>query len=367
MDFFKFNYDTDPTVLDQGERINNLDKSLWVERYRDPGEFTFEALVSTGIRNFLPVGTLISHVDTYEVMIVENHEISETQVDDPTIVVTGRSFPSYFENRQVGVNQARASNARTTYEMASDYIHDQVVLLINDHIASPYDSDDQLENILAQTTLTTGSTPAARPIEFGNLWERVAELLTVDDLGIKTIRRNMFGVEGNSVHTAIQVYKGVDRSKDVLFSWKSGDLAAAQYLFSNKNLYTSALVLGQYVAVVVDDGISTKYDRRIMMVDGTDIDGHFDKLPTGTDMTNVQYGLTVRGYLALVNQKDINIMQTDMSKTAKYQYRKHFNVGDLISLDGNYGQLEPFRIVEYAEAEDENGESGHPTLAIPGA
>jgi hypothetical protein len=366
MDFFKFNPVTDPTILENGELINNLDRTLWVERYRDPGEFSFEGKVSAGLRDFLPKGTLISHVDTLEVMIVESHQISETQEDDPTIVVTGRSFPSHLENRAVGVNQARTSSTRTTYEMGTDFVHDQIVILINDHISTPVSSDDELENVLAETDLVSvGKPPAARPVEFGSLWERVLELLRYDDLGIKTIRRNTFGV-GSDTYTTLLIYRGIDRSKEVLFSWKSGDLEAAQYLFSNKNAYTSALVLGQYVVMMVDDPAKTKYDRRIMVVDGSDIDGYFGAMPVGVDLTNVEYGLTIRGYLAIVNQTDINIMQTDMSKTAKYQYRRDFNIGDLISLDGNYGQLETFRIVEYAEVEDENGESGHPTLAVPG-
>ncbi len=191
-------------------------------------------------------------------------------------------------------------------------------------------------------------------------------MLAIDDLGIKTIRKNDFGVEGNGSYTDINIYKGADLSHKVLFSWTEGDLSSAQYLFTNKNHYTSALVLGQYTNLVVDDIVSQNYNRRIMIVDGTDIDGYFGALPTGVDLTNVEYGLTVRGYLAIVNQRFITILQTDMSQTTKYHYRKDFNLGDLVSVDGNYGQIAGFRIIEYAEIEDENGESGHPTLAPPG-
>jgi hypothetical protein len=368
MDFFKFNYDTDQTILERGERINNIDRSTWIERYSDPGEFSFEAKVSTGLRDFLPVGTIISHVDTLEVMIVENHEISETQEEDPTITITGRTFVSFFENRIVGVNQARASSTRTPYILAADVTWEQLVYLINDHIVDPYDSDDNLERVRAESDPDVHGVleeSVERNIEFGPVLGNILQILKIDDLGIKTIRPNLFGV-GSVSETIISIYSGVDRSKDVLFSWKSGDLEAAQYLFSNKNYYNSALVVGTYVVMMVDDPTYTKYDRRIMIVDGTDIDGYFGGLPTGVDLTNVEYGLTIRGYLAIVNQKNISIMQTDMSKTAKYQYRRDFNVGDLISLDGNFGQIAIFKVVEYAEIEDENGESGHPTLAPPG-
>jgi hypothetical protein len=48
-----------------------------------------------------------------------------------------------------------------------------------------------------------------------------------------------------------------------------------------------------------------------------------------------------------------------------YQYRRDYNIGDLVSIDGNFGQTAVMRVIEYAEIEDENGNSGHPTLALP--
>jgi hypothetical protein len=74
-----------------------------------------------------------------------------------------------------------------------------------------------------------------------------------------------------------------------------------------------------------------------------------------------------RGRQALAKQNRVTISRADISKLTNYQYRRDFNVGDLVSLDGNFGQIATMRVVEYVEIEDENGESGHPTLAIPGA
>lgn len=364
MELFKFNFTTDPTVLERGEAINGAKSIMWAERYSDSGEFEITSQLSSGLREFLPLGTLISHIDTLEVMIVENHEISEDNAEDPTLTITGRSFDSYLDNRIVGLAQARANSTVTEYALTPDWIYNQVVKLINDHIYNA-NVNDNLVNVVATTLLTsTTGVNEARSLKRGSLLKQVRELLAIEDLGLKTIRRNTFGVEGSPMQTIMSVYKGVNRSATVSFSWKAGDLDSTEYLFSNKKLKNSALVQGRYVNTVVDLG-PTKYERRIMLVDASDIDGNLGAPPTGGTLTTVLQKMTTRGQQELMSQKNVTISRTDISDTTKYRYRKDYNVGDLISLDGNFGIIATMRVVEFVEIEDENGESGHPTLAVP--
>src|SRR6478735_7894203 len=121
MNLFKFNVVTDPTALDSGQYINGVESLMWVERYLEPGEFEIKAPLSSGLRDFLPLGTLISHIDTMEVMIVENHQVIEEETADPTIVITGRTFDTYLENRIVGMNLARAGSTLSEYILAAGY------------------------------------------------------------------------------------------------------------------------------------------------------------------------------------------------------------------------------------------------------
>lgn len=367
MDLFKFNYTTDPTVLERGQAINKASSKMWVERYLEPGEFEIEAQLSTGLREFLPPGTIIGNADSMEVMIVESHEIKEKTTEDPTLTISGRTFESYLENRIVGINLARASSTIDDYDMAADYTWNQAVKLINDHIVSPpANVNDALVNVVAQNAVTgTSGTNEARTINRGTVLERLDEILAIDDLGIRTIRRNTFGQVGSSAQTILQVYRGVNRANSIIFSWKAGELDSADYLFSDKKLKNSALVLGRYVYVVVDTG-PTKYDRRIMVVPADDLDGKLSAPPTGAALTTILSRMRTRGSQALKKQLRVTISRADISKTTLHQYRRDYNVGDLVSLDGNFNQMATMRVVEYVEIEDENGESGHPTLSIPG-
>ena len=82
--------------------VPNLTSKMWVERFSEPGEFEFTAPVYSDILDDLPIGSLVSHVDSQEVMIVENHEFTESKDGKTEIKVSGRSFEVYLENRVIG-------------------------------------------------------------------------------------------------------------------------------------------------------------------------------------------------------------------------------------------------------------------------
>lgn len=365
MELFKFS-NSPATDLLNGFAITGYTSAMWVERYRTPGEFEIVAPLSSGLRSELPLGTIISHVDTLELAIVENHHIEEAQDSDPIITITGRSFESYLENRIVGTNEAWDDPPAPFFEygLIANKSWDQAVILINDHVSGPVDSNETLNgHIIAATSLSgTGVTPL-RYLKRGSLHERLVELLAVDDLGIRMIRRNPWGVLGNDTTTYFQIHRGVDRSNKIIFSWQAGELESAEYLWSLKNLKNVALVQGRFVEEIVYTG-ANNYDRRVMFVDASDIDGALTTAPTGSTLTEIRAKMYTRGEEALANQNEINIATTDIARVTQYRFRTDYDIGDIVSVDGNYGDIEKRRVVEYVEVEDEGGESGHPTLAV---
>lgn len=372
MKIFKYNVQSFPTILEQGEFINGIKSVMWVERYREPGEFQIGAQVSSGLREKLPEGTLISHVDTDEIMIVENHEIQEPKRSDPTIKITGRTFPSFLSNRIVGVNLSRSSSNLVEYVLSADETWDQAVKLINDHIRDATDTNDNVHDVEAKTygALSSG-TVEARSINRGDVLQELLSILAIDDLGIRTVRKSPWAAfyGGDNTKSYLVVYQGNDLSNQVSFSWQSGDLESTSYLFSNKNLKNSAMVLGRYVWTMYDvtpDTDTVAYNRRIMIVDASDLDGDLSAAPVGGALTTLLNKMAVRGRQALARQNQITISQTDISDLTKLRYRTDYRVGDLVTLSGNFGQSQVMRVVEFAEIEDENGVSGHPTLSIPG-
>lgn len=362
MDLIKLSSVTsNPTELSFGEAINNYTSALWVERYGSPGEFKIEAPLSSGLKDFLPINAFITHLQSTVIMFVENHEIKQPKDADPTISITGRCFTSYLENRTVGDGWAFATNVVAELGIAADETWDQIVTLMDQAIVTTVDPDDALIGVDVGTTCSGTSTSEARVYRQGNVYDQVSEILKVDDLGLKSIRPTP-----TDPLTYFIVYRGNNVSTKVRFSWMRGDLDNVEYFFSNKKLKNQARVMGRWVQVVVNPSGADNYDRRTMIVDASDIDDQLTAMPSGTPLTNIIFKMQVRGRQALKAQNNVSITQADVSDNTNLRYRLDYNLGDLVTVDGDFGSSAVMRVVEFAETDDDTGTRGHPTLAIPG-
>lgn len=368
MDIIKFNNPISSTKMEQAEVINGFKTKMWIERYLSEGEFTLTAPVSSGIREKLPIGSLISHINTTEIMIVENHEINDSQGNESEIIITGRGFETFFENRIVGSNKNfPVSGVLTEYILNADYTWNQAVILLNDHIlASNLIDDDYAIPYVSVLSLISGSSVSIeRAISRGTLYTRLLELLSIDNLGIKIIRPGVWSpLAPESPNIAIIIHTGVDRTNEVIFSYDTGEITSADYLWSNKKLKNAALITGKWVETVINPP-EIEYNRRMIFIDASDIDEGYTEAPTGSDLTNVIAAMQQRGNEILSSQNNVILTKAEISREAsKSIYRIDFDVGDLITVSGDYNEVSSMRISEYVEIEDETGESGYPTLTM---
>jgi hypothetical protein len=373
MDLFKFNPDADPSILTNGQFLNKLKTVQWVERYRDAGEFEIVAGVSSNLRNLLPLGTMISHLNTYEVMMVENITIKESEDDEEDqITIRGRSLESWFKHRIVGGNLE-------TYFLAGSWLQlsnlpyvlpfgtswEQIKYMIDDHIGSSVimPGDEVAGFVAIENQQHIGSSTAAdRTMRKQNLHSAILELLAVDDFGIQTVRPNPDNVDPTT--TEFRIHNGIDRTGSVIFSHAFGDLDKAEYFWSDAALKTDFVVITNYSAMR-SDYAPTGYNRRIMFVDGTDLDEMYDDTEVNDSGINdlVVTGMNARGEAALRAQQVANLMSTDVSRSTRYKFKRDYDVGDLVTVQGNYDVETVMRIAEHVTFQDEKGESGYPTLA----
>lgn len=372
MDVFRFRTnDSNPftvTKLEQGELINGIKSKLWIERYRDAGEFRFVGNVDSDLKTLLPIGSFISHVDTLEVMIVEDHEINEVKDKPSEIIVTGRSFETILEQRIVGSEKEfPTTEAGVDHVLeAADPSH-QVKTLIDTHIqlADLVNENNEIRYVTVVNQVLTEGATAERVVQKGSLYLRVLELLAIDGLGIKVIRPGLSSPLGpSSDETVIAIHEGVNRTSTVIFSSDTGELSNAQYLWSNKKAKNAALVTGKWVEVFVTTG-DTHYDRRTMYIDASDIDELFEEPPAGVDLDLVVEYMSRRAVDILAAQNNIALTKAEISKNMNNaRFRVDFNVGDIVTVHGNYSENAPMQISEYVEIEDEEGEKAYPTLTM---
>lgn len=366
MELFKYN---NPDDYVGGQPINNWDSVAWTERYQTPGSFEINAKLSSGLRTFLPVGSFISHIRTLDIMMVEDHQISEDTDTDPEIKITGRSLQAILDQRVVGQNWnwavPPASLAVSQYVLAAQVTWLQATTLINDHIktGTVLTAGDAIPNLEALNDVSlTGTVSEQRTIARGEVLTRLHELLDIDNIGVRVIRRHNFpGLPSSGTTTKLLIHDGADKRSKVIFSPKNGDIDAADYLWSLRNYKTAALVSGKFVEQMVA-GSFTGRNKRVMLVDGQDIDGHYETTPTGGTLTTVRNAMTVRGNQALKAQRKLELSKVDISSTPTYRYRVDYDIGDLVSVETSFGSIAPMRVVEHVEVMDENGESSYPTL-----
>lgn len=366
MDLFYFLNPNSPTRFEQGVMIKDLTSAIWIERYRDFCEFTLKARIDSNLRTILTNGTFISHIDTNEIMIVENQEINNSRELSSEITFTGRSFETFLENRVVGaVRTFPRQYVQPAYALWNGPIGEQAVSLIEDHILPEkvLDPKDALPYISVLSTAPLMNNVATN-FERKELYPQLLDLLSKKNLGIKTIRPNALSPLGSGHPNALFViHRGVDLSNTVIFSNDLENIKTADYFWSNRKIKNCAMVTSTWFEIMVKS-IDAGYNRRVMYVDAKELDEMFEELPVGASESNILNSMADIGEAALENQKEIVIRNVSTTKPfGQYKYGIDFNVGDIVGISGDYNERTKMRVIEYVRIQDETGRSEYPVLS----
>lgn len=278
MDFVRLGerYSTDYLPTDLIEGYNSL---IWTERFQAPGEFELKSFNVDGLSKLLPEDTLVSHLETREVMQVETHEINmvgEGADARPEIAIRGRSAISILDHRWIEAPYQKKRRMRKKYT-ASGALSVLLYNAVDNGSGKDVTRGDDDPEISGKndyswpeheriTAIAVTETVSARgenrwwQLEQGILWEQFQQIMIDADLGLRMIRpvdkltpgtvitvKTALDERGTIVRTdnpdirALQfnVYQGVDRTSgegSVKFSLLQGHLDKPTYLTS-KALY----------------------------------------------------------------------------------------------------------------------------------
>lgn len=390
MDLFVMPRLGDMFNLEVGRIISGYKRATWIERFVEASEFSIEAPLDSNLREILPIGSLLSHIETDEVCMVENHEISIDRSPDiaDSIVISGSSLESFLEHRIVGSNKNWPEFVfpQSPYEMAADFSCVQARRIVADHINWEVliDDNDWLPNVNVSLDGNVRSEwgilyqPGAQVIERAPLYKKTLDLLAVDNLGFCTRRpRGKNLNDGRDVPSryfpgslTFHIYPAKDRSKTVAFSHVVGDIKKANYLFSNKDLKTSCLIYSTYFAVMVHGAVGSTptrhFNRRVMLLDATDLDEAYDSIPGAQINAPIQQRMAARGRAALAKQNFVALSNVELQDQDLSQvYRKDYELGDYVSVYGDYQASTTLQVTEHVEIDDETGYSAYPTFSEP--
>lgn len=368
MDIFTFQHVPADNTYGNGKIVNGLRSKLWVERYDTPGEFKLVGQPTTPLREQLAIGTLLSHTNTGQVMIVEDHEIIDDTENGSEFIVTGRSLDSFLEHRP-STDDDMGFDPYPLYDGTAWPVGHQfgettppelLVKLISAMLVAPEDDMGRPEfaipDLNVAHTITATYTPKIQDVQRGELASEVYRILDEIGAGIRVERPNQAHDNMKMV-----IHKGVNRRKSVRLSWDHGDIVKARYFWSQRGHRNATYISNNYQGLYVRLGSAegeTGLHLGVSYEDATDL----RQAQSFAEVLKIYSIMETRAKRLLRRRKHRAIMEATVASTGRYRYRKHYNVGDIIFVDGNYGVSGTFRVTEFAETDDENGQFGHPTL-----
>lgn len=201
--------------------------------------------------------------------------------------------------------------------------------------------------------------------------------------------------ETNITKALFDVYEARDLTvgaSRVMFQFKAGDITSSEWIASvetYKNVVSShsavpPKVLGAATAFpAVLSRIVWEDDAKVDAITGEPIAGdpdvrkykaglnfqmgHVDAdvgLPEAVEIWPPVAEAKVRadGLKYLKEQNELEMLTADISSLTQYKYKQHYNLGDVVSVHGKYGEPQRMVISEYTRTSDLNGISGYPTL-----
>lgn len=363
----------DLIALDQfgreGRIVNGFDSLTWTERYRLAGDFKLSASLDPKLMDMMPIGSYVTHINTREIMEVQDYSIKKERGKTPTLSITGRSFETFLEQRAAAPNTGglniRSTDAPNKFALGKASSWKQAWELIERNLTGPWpggtlSTGDKVLHVNAIIDIV-GLEPVrlGRIFERGNVYERVIELLAVSNCGIKTRRPYT-----HSGTIDIIIYQGQDRSSTINISAKLDELDSAEYFVSNRQEKNCAFVCGKYdgLTYIPEDpryahNPSNKpegMERRWIYVDASDIEDE------GDGEYNEQ--LLARAKDALDTNNRISLVDPDISSANVIKYGVDYDLGDTIMVSGDFGAQGKMRVDEFTWSFDQTGEFGHPTL-----
>lgn len=355
MEFFKLDsaYLPDNTVI-------NYDSLVWTERYRASGDFKLVVKDEMSILTTLPTGTLVSHTDTFEVMIVENQELVRDDKKHPIITISGRSFETFAENRTTAGSEnplysgtPEVGQVETVASASSSTI---VATLLKGRMEPGTASvANAIPNLRIVTTMRAPDGAMAQVIKRGDLYSRVIELLNLCDGGLMNRRPN-----GAQTTLDLVVHDGVDLTGTVTFYALTDDLKDCKYFWSIKDYKNYAAIATHITARVYrtrDLGVDVNgLARRVMYVEADDLKLAYSPA-TSTDV------VASRAQAALDDQIQLYLMEATVTETAKPKFKFNYDVGDLVLVLGEFEAAEAMRVTEHILTKDDKGIRGFPSLS----
>lgn len=359
--------------------IDGFQSAIWTERYYGDSDVELIVPATREMQQKLPEGIFLGLVGSDEIMIIET-----AGVEDGKLKVTGNSLLAWLNNRFVRVSASHEDQYWYLSGGPPGWVLWAIVYYmcvpgspyLDGSIPTGISNPQQLAIPgLGLKAYDTSGSNISVGVPYGPVYDAMREIATTYEVGMQI---TLESATDTSYSLGFRSYRGLDRTTRqninpiVRFSPQMESLTDIKELRSIKELKTlvyafiptsdeelKPLITGPGVAALSGPQYSG-FDLRAQLIFASDIT---------TDMvagssTNLLNILNSRALDELTNHRFIRAVDGEIVPQNPFQYGVHYNLGDIIEVQGNSEVVTRSRVTEYIRAQDEAGERSYPAVAM---
>jgi hypothetical protein len=359
------------------DAIDTFVSAIWTERYYGDSEVELVVPVTTENIKKLPEGIFLSLAGSSEVMIVET-----ANIEDGNLKLSGIALLPWMNNRFV---RSSPKHDERSWSVTGGTPGSTLWAIIYNmcHKDSPYLTGAIATGVpnpqsLAIPGLTLDDYDKAGPVinvsvPFGPVYDAMREIATTFEVGMQI---RLLSASDTGFSLGFRSYRGLDRTSSqtqrppVRFSPQMDSLTNIKELRSIAALKTAAYAFAPSAPATMlstPPGVSALsgpqyvgFDLRALQVFADDITTDAVAGSTATLLAL----LNSRAQDGLNNNHYVKAVDGEIVPTSQFQYGIHYNLGDIIEVQGNSEVVQTSRVTEYIRAQDEAGEKSYPTVAM---
>lgn len=355
--------------------IDGFNSIIWTEKYYGDSQVELVVPLTKNMIDKLSVGTFLGLEESKELMILETGNI-----ENGKLKLSGISVLKWLNNRFI---RTSASHEDRYWYIEGTPGWILWAMVYNMCVGGPYldgttpiGISNPSQFILPGLGLydyDKSGTSLKVGIPYGALYDAMLEFAQTYEIGMQIILDT-----SSTTPLQFRSYKGLDRTSTqtelpvVRFSSEMDSLSDIKEVQSISKLMTQVYAFAP--GLKPDEGQpDLRTTPGISIRAGEEYTG-FDlraKMIFAEDITTDQVGgssatlldiLNNRANTELTNNKYIKTVDGEIVPDAQFQYGFHYNLGDIIEVEGDTGTIQKSRITEYIRSHDNSGEKAYPTV-----
>lgn len=332
--------------------IDDAKSVIWTERYDECGDFEIYVHAESAVFNQHPsfIWCYVTHDDSTMVGMIETQTIETTEDQERYVILSGRCLVGLLSNRVI----------TNTEDFQNRHLDHILTTLVTDNIISASVEARNVEILGGSMFLvSTSSMPRISGNYFGqNLYECVITLCRRYHYGIRTIpvyaEDSLYELD----EVKIQFYEGVDRTgrswinseSPVIFSKENDNLKDYTYKRSITDQVSDALVSNSgdtpstLTTVFAGHEFVSITRKEIYVKSNTKVSGSY-----------LEAALESYGWQEIMKNNYEGLFEANVSDVKTYEYRTHYNLGDIVIVKLGNGKKTYATVAEVTECLDETG------------